>query len=271
MEKFLIFILAVSAILSGCESIRNENGGKDFEVDKTLSKVFDSLIWLQYQCPDTESKTLYEWNWAYNVRETLGVEDMDSLTILTHEMNESYQLCVASPMTADMTTASEACAGTARFRMLNVYQALADFMAVTPLGDEGSYYKDYVLWEELYKEFEYWYKDKGNWRFIFLNDYYMKLADLRTKILREELSCLSNDRDSKDGWYNKRASHGDEEWMNRHPAICRWYAHRMKMSDKLQSRSLSQAQFVSALTYKQLTLYVEYQTEAEKEYNMEDE
>lgn len=55
----------------------------DFDEVACRDDLFDSLMWLQYHCPEDEEKTVYEWNWAYDVRETLGVDDLDSLTILS--------------------------------------------------------------------------------------------------------------------------------------------------------------------------------------------
>jgi hypothetical protein len=155
--------------------------------------------------------------------------------------------------------------------MLNVYQSLVDLMAESTLGNDDSYFKDYALWEELFKEFDYWYKDKGNWRFIFLNSYYKHVTDLRTNVLKEELSLLSNGDSEQKEFVTPKVPRLDWKWMKEHQAISRWFDHRMKMADKIQDSSVYQAECIRALTYKQMSLYVDYQTKAEKEYYMEDE
>ena len=270
-EKILVVLLAISTMLLGCKGKGQMPNKLDNDVSIALYELFDSLLWQQYHRPDKIEKTVYEWNWAYNVRKSIDIDDLDSLAALSHELDSSYHSYAASPMAADMTTASEVYAGTARFRMLNVYQALADLMEDSPLGDNDNYFKDYVLWEELFKEFDYWYKDKGNWRFIFLNSYYKHIADLRTEVLKEELDLLSNGESEQKESVTSKVPRLDWKWMKEHQAISRWFDHRMKMADIIQSYSAYQAECIRTLTYKQVTLYVEYQTKAEKEYYMEDE
>ena len=271
MEKIVVVLLVISAMLLGCKGKERMSDKPNDETSKVPDELFDSLIWQQYYCPDGTEKTVYEWNWAYDVREAIGIDDLDNLITLTLKLDSSYHFYAASPMAADMTTASEVYAGTARFRMLNVYQALADFMAKTPLGDDDCYFMDYVLWEELFKEFDYWYKDKGNWRFIFLNSYYKHIADLRSEVLKEELVLLSIGESEQKTVVKSKAPRLDQKWMNEHKAISRWFDHRMKMADKIQGSSTYLAECIRTLTYKQVSLYVQYQTKAEKEYYMEDE
>lgn len=271
MGKIVFALLAISAILFGCKGKGQMLEKLDYEVSQAPDEQFDSLLWQQYHCPDGTEKTIYEWNWAYNVREAIGIDDLDNLATLSLELDSSYHSYAASPMAADMTTASEVYAGTARFRMLNVYQALADLMAGSPLGDDDYYFKDYVLWEGLFKEFDYWYKDKGNWRFIFLNGYYKHVADLRTEVLKEELALLSNGESEQKGFAPSKVPRLDWKWIKEHQAISRWLDHRMKMADKIRGSSAYQAECIRALTYKQMSIYVDYQTKAEKEYYMEDE
>ena len=88
--------------------------------------LFDSLMWLQYHCPEDEEKTVYEWNWAYDVRETLGVDDLDSLTTLSRNQDHSYRYLSDSCVPFEINTATNMYAATARFCMLNVYQSLAE-------------------------------------------------------------------------------------------------------------------------------------------------
>ena len=271
IEKIVVVLLAISTILLGCMGNGLIPDKSNDETSKVPEELFDSLLWQQYHCPNGTEKAIYEWNWAYDVRETIGIDDLDYLTSLSLKVDSSYHSYAASPMAADMTTASEVYAGTARFRMLNVYQALADLMAGSPLGDDNCYFNDYVLWEELFKEFDYWYKDKGNWRFIFLNSYYKHIADLRTEVLKEELALLSNGESELKRIAKSRVPQLDKKCMNEHQAICRWFDHRMKIADKIQGSSAYQAECIRTQAYKQVSLYVDYQTKAEKDYYMEDE
>ena len=270
MKKIVAF-LAISTMLLGCKGKEQMSDKQNEETSKSPVELFDSLLWQQYHRPDGTEKTVYEWDWAYDVREAIGVDDLDSLATLSHDLDSSYHSYAASAMAADMTTASEVYAGTARFRMLNVYQTLADLMEESPLGNDNSYFKDYALWEELFKEFDYWYKDKGNWRFIFLNSYYKHIADLRTEVLKEELALLSNGEGEQKTIVKSKAPRLDQKWINEHQAISRWFNHRMKMADEIQGSYVFQAECIRTLTYKQLLLYVQYQTQAEKEYYLEDE
>lgn len=271
MEKIIVSLLAILTLLLDCKGKERMSDKPNDETSKASDVLFDSLLWQQYHCPDGTEKTVYEWNWAYDVRKVVGIDDLDSLATLSHDLDSSYHSYASSAMAADMTTASEVYAGTARFRMLNVYQALADLMEVSPLCDNDCYFRDYALWEELFKEFDYWYKDKGNWRFIFLNGYYKHIADLRTDVLKEELTLLSNEDCEQIEFVTSKVPHLDWKWMKEHQAIIRWFDQRMKMADKIQDYSAYQAECVRTLTYKQVSLYVEYQTKAEKEYFMEDE
>jgi hypothetical protein len=271
MGKKIVALLAILTILLGCKGNGLIPDKSNDEISQNLDELFDSLLWQQYHSPEKTEKTVYEWKWAYDVREAIGVDDLDSLTTLSFELDSSYHSYAASPMAADMTTASEVYAGTARFRMLNVYQSLADLMAESTLGDDDGYYKDYALWEDLFKEFDYWYKDKGNWRFIFLNSYYKHIADLRSEVLKEELALLSNGEGLQKTIVKSKAPRLDQKWINEHQSISRWFGHRMKMADKIQCSSVYQAECIRFLTYKQVSLYIEYQTKAEKEYNLDDD
>lgn len=265
MNKMVVILLLALPFFDACHRERQDMADLDFEMPKYPDELFDSLMWLQYQCPDDEEKTVYEWSWAYDVRETLDVDDLDSLTTLCKEEDDSYHSYAESPSTSDMTTAAEIYAATARFRMLNAYQALAELTAETPLGqDADCYFDDYALWENLYKEFDERYQNTGNDRFMMLFSYYSHLADLRTDILLEELACLSEGRKT---YPNATPPQLDQEWLKSHPAIRHWYDYRMAMANNLQPHDLSQAQSLRALTYKQFTRYVEYETEAEIELN----
>ena len=271
MKKILLLMM-ILPFLAGCKRGGHVTTGTDFNDEKSKyhSGLFDSLMWAQYDCPEDEEKTVYEWNWAYDVRETLDVDDLDSLTTLCREEDEGYQSYAESPSTADMTTATEVYATTGRFRMLNAFQALAELTAETPLGmNADCYYDDYCLWESLYKEFDEWYKSTGNERFMTLFCYYRHLADLRTDILLEELASFSKGGKALEHYANTKPPRIDQKWQKTHPAIHRWYNYRMKMADKLRRHNASQAQCLRALTYKQYTRYVEFEKEYEEEYNYE--
>lgn len=266
MKKILLLFLSSLFFLYGCKQGGKEQEEMDWETSSYCSTLFDSLIWQQYHCPDDEEKTVYEWNWAYNVRETLGVEDLDSLTTLSGEMNESYHSYADSGITSVMTTATEAYAGTARFCMLNVYQALAELVVDTPLGRNDSYYYDYALWEELFKEFDIRYENAGNGRLIEVNGYYRQLAELRTEVLYEELAFFSEEKPLLEQFANAQPPQWNKQWIKSHPAIHRWYEHRIKMASMLQSHHPVWAQCIRALTYKQVTLYTQFEKETEEYY-----
>ena len=255
MGKIMQLLLILPLLFDGCHRGGQEEVEWDYEITEYPGARFDSLMWLQYHCPDDEEKTAYEWNWAYDVRETLGVDDLDSLAVLTREQDDGYQSYASSCVTSDMVTASEVYAGTARFRMLNAYEALAELTAETPLGSlDDCYYRDYVLWEELYKEYDEYYNETGGFRFVNLNSYYAYLADLRTELLRQELACFSGSQGSP----KPSDAKADLRWDKQHKAIRRWYDYRLTMAEKLQQTAPSQAQCIRALSRQAVQWYMEF-------------
>lgn len=267
--KNYAFYLIPFILISCCKADKRLK--KQNEILISPIALFDSLIWQQYQYSEDANKTVYEWNWAYGVREALGIHDTDSLTVLCSNMEDYYGIYAESGITSEMTTASEVFAGTARFRMLNEYQALTEKAAGTPLSNEDGYYQDYALWEELAIEFGDWYKDKGNYRFMYLNDYYMNIANLRTEVLKEEQYIIWDRVSKLEQVVNVAPTNWEKKWMKEHPAIRRWYNHRMKMADKLHSQNHLQANLLSTLTYKQFTIYMKYEIETEQKYKYYEE
>ena len=104
MNKTIIAIIPI--LFSGCISEYRSSVGSDIDTSP-LIVLFDSLIWKQYHCPDSTDKATYEWNWAYETREALGVEDIDSLNALCAEEDDDYKSHADSGITLEMTTASE--------------------------------------------------------------------------------------------------------------------------------------------------------------------
>ena len=260
MGKIMQLLLILPLLFDGCHRGGQEEIDCDFEITDYPGARFDSLMWLQYNCPDGEDKTTYEWNWAYEVREALDVDDLDSLATLCHGLDASYESYANSGTTCYMTTAAEVYAGTARFRMLNIYQTLAELAAETPLGSlNDCYYRDYVLWEELYKEYDEYYNETGGFRFVNLNSYYAYLADLRTELLRQELACFSAGKNSP----KLSDAKADLRWDKQHKAIRRWYDYRLTMAEKLQQTAPSQAQCIKTLSRQAVQWYMEFTTDYE--------
>lgn len=139
MKKILVAIRVVFSTFYGCK--RQYQSSSVFDTGTSINTIvlFDSLIWKQYHSPDSVAKTTYQWNWAYETREALEIEDIDSLNALCAEEDDSYRSYADSGITHEMKTASEVYAATARFRMLNAYQSLADMVAETPLVNEDYY------------------------------------------------------------------------------------------------------------------------------------
>lgn len=271
MEKILLLLLTMMVFLNGCQRERQDVADNDFEELSYRDDLFDSLMWLQYHCPDDKGKTIYEWNWAYDVREVLGIKNLDSLTILSRNEDDSYHYLSDSGIPFQMNTASNVYAGTARFCMLNVYQALAELVCETPLGENDNYYHDYVLWEELFKEFDAWYVNGGSGRGYEVDYYYTQLAEFRTESLLEELAFFSEDETNQKLYANARHPRMDKQWMKTHPAIQNWYNHRMKMANKIQRQNPSWAQCIRALTYKLVDLYIRYEIKTEGENSFDDD
>ena len=257
-----VFIIPI-ILFTGCK--RQYQSSAIFDIDTSINPIvsFDSLIWRQYHCPDSVDNATYEWNWAYETREALGIEDIDSLNALCAEEDDEYKSYAESGITFEMTTASEVYAATARFRMLNVYQSLANMAAETSLVNEDCYFQDFVLWEKLYEEFDYRYDEGGNSRFIYLNSYYRNIANLRTEILYAELDMFSR------GIMGSGAiKYKEPHWDKIHHAIRKWYDHRMKMADELQSQDKSKADYIRYLTYKYVEEYMFHDAETMNSYSV---
>ena len=269
MGKIIQLLLVLPLLFNGCHRGGQEDVDWAFEITEYPGAHFDSLMWLQYNCPDGEDKTSYEWNWAYEVREALGVDDFDSLATLCHGLDASYESDANSGTTCYMITAAEVYAGTSRFRMLNIYQTLAELTADTPLGETDFYYHDYMLWEKLFEEFDENYEETGNGRGIELCCYYRRLAELRIEILHEELAFFSEEKSKYEPYVHIPPSQWEKQWLVSHPAIHRWYDYRMLMSDRIQRDDPSWAQSLRALTYKQASLYMKYETETENYYRID--
>lgn len=270
MGKIIQLLLILPLLFDGCHRGGQEDADWDFEITEYPGECFDSLMWQQYHCPDGEEKTAYEWNWAYEVREALGVDDLDSLTTLSRNQNHSYRYLSDSCAPFEINTATNMYAATARFCMLNAYQALAELVYETPLGDNDSYYHDYALWEELFKEFDGWYVNGGSGRGYEVDCYYIQLAKFHTESLLDELAFFQESKPSQKQIAKALPPQWDEQWIGTHPAIQNWYNHRMKMAQKIHRVNLSWAQCIRALTYKQAALYTKFEIETEKEYRYDD-
>jgi len=239
----VIVFAASLLLLSGCKN----NAAQQAEIVQK-DTTFDRLLWQQYHCPDDEDEYVYKWNWAYEVRDSLGIEDLDSLAQLSYQFESDYEARFGG-VTSDMVIGADAYAGAARFRMLNVYQALAELMYDTPLGAEANcYFEDFVLWEKVFVEYANNCDNEGSIRFIELPMYYKELADMRTEVLEEELKCLSNsgvDSISK-------AIKKEPKWNGADRAIRKWYDYRMSMADKLQKVDSRKGQCLREYTLKQI-------------------
>ena len=269
MEKILLLLLTMMAILNGCQRERKDVADNDFEEPSYRDDLFDSLMWLQYHYPDAEEKTIYEWNWAYDVREVLGIKNLDSLTILSRNEDDSYQDLSDSGIPFQMNTASNVYAGTARFCMLNVYQALAELVCETPLGENDNYYHDYVLWEELFKEFDAWYVNGGSGRGYEVDYYYSQLAEFRTESLLEELAFFLDDKPTQKQAAKVLPPRWDAQWIKVHPAIQNLYNHRLKMAKRIQYTNPAWAKYIRTQTNKLAEQYRKFEIETEKEYSYE--
>ena len=273
MEKILLLFFIITFFLSGCRQGRGNVEVEDMDFDDVTCRddLFDSLMWLQYRCPEDEEKTVYEWNWAYDVRETLGVDDLDSLTTLSRNQDHSYRYLSDSCVPFEINTATNMYAATARFCMLNVYQSLAEQAYETPLGDNDSYYHDYALWEELFNEFDAWYVNGGSGRGYEVDGYYIHLAELRKEYLLKELAFFSEEEADKEQDAKVLPPQWDRQWIENHPAIQNWYNHRMKMATRIQRTNPSWTQCIRALTNKLAEQYRKFEIEIEKEYRFDDE
>ena len=64
MRDLILLTSFILPFLLSCKQGGQEVADFDDEMPKFPDQRFDSLMWLQYHCPDDEEKTAYEWNWA---------------------------------------------------------------------------------------------------------------------------------------------------------------------------------------------------------------
>ena len=262
MKNTIIFVLVLILLLLGCKRVGQDKVGADpeFEVSNYPDGLLDSLMWAQYHCPEGEDEMIYKWNWAYDVCDSLGIYELESLDSLTHQLEEDYKPYFGGP-TPTMITAADLYAGTARFRMIKAYHVLAYMMDNTPLGgDSNDYLEDFVRWEKLYQEFDNYYNESGNIRPMNLGYYYRQIAKMRTDILLEEIALFSGESPQQDKSFVEKKP----RWDKLHQAIRHWFDHRMRMADKLQYQDVSRAQCLRAFTLKAVQRYMEFTLSFEK-------
>ena len=174
--------------------------------------------------------------------------DLDSLDAMSYEVDKVYEpLTASSP--SEASEAAGVFASTARFRMVNTYQVLAD--QFSEMLDEDWFKQDHALWEDVYKEYEETHANAFG-----RNTSYMlcmaekALCELRRTILMEEIGYFDVERDGAAEWYVE----ADEiSWKPEQKAIRLWYEHRIKMAEKLGNTNL--AEYVRKMTYKTVFIY----------------
>ena len=104
MKNTIIFVLVLILLLLGCKRVGQDKVGADpeFEVSNYPDGLLDSLMWAQYHCPEGEDEMIYKWNWAYDVCDSLGIYELESLDSLTHQLEEDLydgRSCIRSSIT----------------------------------------------------------------------------------------------------------------------------------------------------------------------------
>lgn len=260
MKKVLVIPMTLLALLFSCKGGKQQLSEAGAESLLVADEMYDSLIWLQYQCPPDEEETVYQWNWAMETRETLGIEERATLDILCDELDSCYAPLSGGP-TCDMIIAARLYFATARFRMLNAYQETAAYNPDSILDDKDFYYQDYALWEKIYEEFDRLYDNMGNGRFLYLSDYYTHLAKLRRDALLIERFSFSADKMPTEEKKTK-----EPKWDKEHKAIRNWYNYRMSMIKQLQRRNAPLAYYMRHITNDLAIKFYEFQAEVDKEY-----
>ena len=260
MKKAFFISMTVLTLLLSCKGGKQQLSEDGVDSLLVSNELFDSLIWLQYQCPENEEKTVYEWNWAIETREALGIEEREALDTLCDELDSCYLPRSGGP-TCDMIIAANLYFGTARFRMLNAYQESAAYSPDSILDDEDFYYQDYVLWEKIYDEFDKLYDNKGNSRFLYLSTYYTHLAKLRRNALLAEMYSFSAEKIPTDEKEIK-----EPHWDKVHKAIRNWYDYRIRTVKQLQKRNAPLAYYIRHITNDLAIKYLDFQAEVDKEY-----
>jgi len=256
-------MILATAMIIGCCFRNKEVDSQELILTETVTPTSDSLVeildsMLAYLYIDAKpaSKATYEWEWARRTRITLGKAevplDLISLNALSYEVDKVY-----APLTASSPSEANEAAGvfasTARFRMVNAYQVLAD--QFSEMLDEDWFKQDYALWEDVYKEYEETHANAFG-----RNTSYMlcmaekTLCELRCTILMQEIGYFDVERDGAAEWYVE----ADEiRWKSEQKAIRLWYDHRMKMADKLGNTNL--AEYLRRMTYKAVFIYLRLQ------------
>lgn len=264
--RHILLLIVIMTMLVGCKHSGNtdsESSAVPYVINaegemtipglsaETPVAILDSMLCSLYVDASPASKARHEWEWAKRVRLALGmtaeVADLDSLTDVSNRLDDFY-----APLTAysqyDMNEAAGVFACTAKFRMLNAYQAL-DSLMIGSLGS-NDLFNDYLLWEGVNQEYEDNYTDGGSSGPMMLSFAYRTFCKLRRAILMEEIGYLDVEHEGAAEWYVE----ADEiRWKPEQKAIRLWYDHRMKMADKLGNAN--SAEYLRRMTYKTVFIY----------------
>ena len=234
---------------------KGTTGGLEYDLHYSDSavEILDSLMSYLYVDVDSQKKAAYEWRWAKRAKGALGKSseetDLEVLEAISRGVDDAYEPLLAYSQ-HDINTATSALAASARFRLLSAYQTLDTLMSDTSLP-KGSCQKDYALWENVFREFEDRYTDAGSSGPMVLNTTYVTLADLRYRVLKEEIGYVSS-TGKKAEWY----VNADEiQWDSTRQAIRQWYDFRMKIAGLLEKDSKNRAAYYRRMTYKTAFIY----------------
>ena len=228
---------------------------------------------------EMENQAAYDWLWSQMVKHEMerywksefksdkyldplldnpSPNELDNLCEVLNKVDEMYESYFDGPQYS-MNLASGVMASTSNLRLLFTYHTLDSLLRNNDQNLlAASYYKDYELWEDLFKEYEENYTDAGSASPMILNQTYSTFADMRNDLLNEEIGYFTeNGRAAL--WLSQE---GDFEWDVKQKAIHRWYDYRMAIVDKMEQNGYGNntIEYYKHITYKAVYIYQRLKT-----------
>ncbi len=174
---------------------------------------------------------------------------------ITKQVDDSYEEYLGGPQ-SEINQATGVMALTSKFRLLMTYH-MADSLLRYDKHDilAASYFKDYVLWEDVFKEFYDNYTDAGSSGPMILNDTYSKYAETRNELLKEEIGYFTEDGHTA-RWLPFEGDI-DIDLDPNQKAIHKWYDYRRQIAKQLEDKEYEHniIEYYRHITYKAVYIY----------------
>lgn len=185
-------------------------------------------------------------------------EELDYLCEIIERVEKSYDSLLGDSQ-YDLNRVTGIMALTSHLSLLLTYHAADSLLRDMELDlFAEAYYMDYVLWDDLYKEYEENYTDGGSSTPMILNSVYSTYSETRKELLKEEIGYFT-EKGAGARWLSRE---GDIQWEEGQEAIRRWYDYRMKVAQQLEGKGYGHntIEYYRHITYKAVYIYQRLQT-----------